>query len=313
MKISVIIPAYQAAPYIGRCLAAVRAQTLVDLEIIAVDDGSTDGTGAALLAIAAEEPRLQVIYQENQGVSAARNAGLARARGDYIAFADADDTLPPEALATLLAAARRGAPADIVSGEIELIAAEGQTERLTGPAREPREAIIASLVRSDGRYNSPCGRLYRRAFLAEHGIVMPVGVPVGEDVLFNLAAFLAAERWQHVPQVVYTYQRQPAGAMARSQAGALAAHEPMLAALEALLRQAHLKPRYWRDFLELQAGLAFRDGSTTLTAAAARRVNRGVRPWQLPKKQAALWLLLALGQRGTVCARVQQGMALPLS
>ncbi len=100
--ISVVIPAYNAAPTLGATLASVLAQTWQDFEILVIDNGSDDDTGA--IAHRFGDPRLQVLRQGALGVARARNAGLERARGDYIAFLDSDDLWTPDKLADQLAA-----------------------------------------------------------------------------------------------------------------------------------------------------------------------------------------------------------------
>ena len=112
--ISIVMPCYNCETSLVRTAECIRAQTVADWELIAVDDGSSDGTGAALDALARADARIRVIHQENGGVSRARNAGMAAARGEWLAFADADDVLPPDALATLLALDDGGA--DILCG-----------------------------------------------------------------------------------------------------------------------------------------------------------------------------------------------------
>lgn len=98
-KVSVIVPVYQVEAYLPRCLDSLLAQTLADFELILVDDGTRDGCPAIMDAYAARDPRIRQIHQENGGLSAARNAGLRVARGEYIAFVDSDDVAEPDLLA----------------------------------------------------------------------------------------------------------------------------------------------------------------------------------------------------------------------
>ena len=100
-KVSVIVPTFNVAPYVGECLASVRAQTLPGWECIVVDDGSTDETVQRVREFA--DPRIRLIAQPNRGVSSARNAGLANAGGAYVLFLDGDDLLHPQALQRLSA------------------------------------------------------------------------------------------------------------------------------------------------------------------------------------------------------------------
>jgi hypothetical protein len=135
-KVSVIVPAFNVARFVGECLASVRAQTLTDWECIVVDDGSTDGTAERVREEA--DPRVRLIVQPNRGVSAARNAGLAAAQGEYALFLDADDFLHREAL-----------------------------ERLSGALQAHRQAVAAYgtawVIFEDGR-PYPQKPLQRRAF-----------------------------------------------------------------------------------------------------------------------------------------------------
>jgi glycosyltransferase involved in cell wall biosynthesis len=102
--VSVIIPAWNVAPFIGDAIASLRRQTLDGWEVVVVDDGSTDGTAEAALAAAAKDPRIRLIRQQNAGVSAARGRALEEARGQAVLFLDADDWLAPDALARLASA-----------------------------------------------------------------------------------------------------------------------------------------------------------------------------------------------------------------
>jgi len=106
--ISVIVPIYKVENYLAACVDSILNSTYKDLEVILVDDGSPDGCPAICDSYAAKDSRVQVIHQPNQGVSAARNAGLKVAKGEYIAFADGDDVIHPRMLEVLLKAINRG-------------------------------------------------------------------------------------------------------------------------------------------------------------------------------------------------------------
>lgn len=95
LKVSFIVPVFNCAPYLARCMDSILAQTLANFEIIGVDDGSTDGSGDLLDKYAGQDNRIRVIYQPNKGVASARNAGLNAASGEYVAFIDADDYISP--------------------------------------------------------------------------------------------------------------------------------------------------------------------------------------------------------------------------
>lgn len=97
-KISIVMPVYNAETFLADAIGSLQAQTFADWELIAVNDGSTDGSGAVLDALAEKDSRIRVIHQANGGICAARNRGLAEARGEYLGFMDNDDVLLPETL-----------------------------------------------------------------------------------------------------------------------------------------------------------------------------------------------------------------------
>ncbi|MBQ9010708.1 MAG: glycosyltransferase family 2 protein, partial [Clostridia bacterium] len=112
--ISVIVPCFNAERYLGTCLESLAVQKRPEIEMIFIDDGSTDGTGAILDRFSHAEPRAKVYHLANEGVSAARNRGIRLAKGQYIAFLDSDDAFEENALSILYKAARR-TNADIIS------------------------------------------------------------------------------------------------------------------------------------------------------------------------------------------------------
>ncbi len=114
--VSVIMPAYNVAPYIGEAIRSVLAQTFTDLELLVVDDGATDGSAAIAEAWAARDSRVRVVRQANAGISAARNHGLRLSRGRYLAILDSDDGWDPQFLEAQLAILDARPDVDIVSG-----------------------------------------------------------------------------------------------------------------------------------------------------------------------------------------------------
>ena len=106
-RISVVVPAYNNETWLPRCLESLLAQTHENMEIIVVNDGSKDGTGAVIDGYAEKYDRIKAIHQQNKGVTAARLAGMAAASGDWIGFVDSDDTVEPQMYAHLLDNARK--------------------------------------------------------------------------------------------------------------------------------------------------------------------------------------------------------------
>ena len=107
-QISVIVPVYQAEAYLDSCIQSILSQTFTDWELILVDDGSPDRSGAMCDAYAFRDPRIQVLHQTNQGQAAARNHGLTLAKGRWICFVDSDDLIHPQMLQRLYQAVQEG-------------------------------------------------------------------------------------------------------------------------------------------------------------------------------------------------------------
>ena len=130
MQVSVVIPVFNVAPYLRQCLDSLVGQTLKDIEIICVDDGSTDGSGAILDEYAAKDGRVRVVHQANAGAGAARNAGLARAAGEYLFFCDPDDWAEPEMLERMYAEASAAKADVLLTGRVVELG-DGECIRVT--------------------------------------------------------------------------------------------------------------------------------------------------------------------------------------
>ncbi len=284
--ISVVVPCYNAGPYLGDCLASLRTQTYPGLEIILVDDGSTDDSLAIAEAMAKEDGRIRVMRQENAGVSAARNAGATLAQGAYLLFVDADDTLTPEALATLLAAAQGQ---DIVSACHREVYEDGGT-RVFRPDKRCRTQgqILQRLITGDSVYNSMCNKLYRRSFWTQWSLSAQPGLRIGEDALLNLTAYARAQSVIHLPAVTYEYRIRKSSAMQgiRSQ-GHLDAHLPWLTGVRDVLSALGLRERYFRTYcysfvLRMHRQYGFTGLLRRFHDLARPAVLAGVQPAALP-------------------------------
>jgi len=121
-QVSVIVPAYNAEPYLREALESVLVQTVPALEIIVVNDGSTDGTGDVADEFARVHPQVRVIHQENGGPSLARNAAIAAARGSFLTFLDADDAMVPSRIESQVGYLLTHPDTDIVIGSVDRIA-----------------------------------------------------------------------------------------------------------------------------------------------------------------------------------------------
>ncbi len=174
-RVSVVVPVYNVARYLPECLDSLLAQTLRDLEIVAVDDGSTDESPAILARYAAKDGRVRVVTQKNGGYGRAMNAGIAAATGEYVGILEADDVAPPEMYGALSRAAGR-VGAEVVKADffrfedrdgervlsrVPLSADESWYGRVVDPTREP-DALRLTMNTWSG--------IYLRAFLLEKDI-----------------------------------------------------------------------------------------------------------------------------------------------
>ena len=204
MKISIIIPVYNTEAWRPRCLESIVAQSLPekDYEILIVNDGSTDGSETVAAEFAAGRPNVRVISQSNAGLSAARNAGLAAAGGQYVWFVDSDDRIAPESLPKILAACA-SAPDMVALGSAREGAACIRPDgyyppELAGTVMSGREMMRRRLLKS------VCSPFYvfRRQFLADGGFCFMPGI-FHEDEEFTPRVLYAAATVAFVPEVCY--------------------------------------------------------------------------------------------------------------
>lgn len=145
-KVSVIMPVYNTAPYLEAALRSILAQSFTDFELIAVNDGSADGSGAILDRLAAEDPRVRVIHQENSGVSRAANVAIEAARGIYIARMDSDDIAWPERFAQQVAALEARPEVVALGTQFRIIDPEGRVLHIRSVACD-HATLDAQLMR----------------------------------------------------------------------------------------------------------------------------------------------------------------------
>ncbi len=169
--ISVIVPVYNVASYLRRCVDSILGQTYENLEIILVDDGATDNSGAICDAYAAKDFRVQVIHKPNGGLSSARNAGIDAARGEYLAFVDSDDWLEPETYAYLLGLIRKYNVKLSYTGRYDVQEETG--ERVVGlcPKTEekiPARELVGRIFLWDNVDSAAWDKLYHRDLFGNH-------------------------------------------------------------------------------------------------------------------------------------------------
>ena len=200
LRLSIIVPVYNVEPYLESCLQSIVTQSLSpsDYEVLVINDGSPDGCAAILDRYAQRYPQIIALHQENQGVSAARNAGLDRARGRVITFVDSDDALEPNSLHAVL---ERFEAADLdilylhinaideTGSPVDIDTTVGKDKCVEIGFHHPRRTFTATF------YRASCIGTIR----------FPHGIPIGEDTVFNLKVQAFAQRVSYCSLPYYRY------------------------------------------------------------------------------------------------------------
>lgn len=212
IKYSVIIPVYNSEKTIARCLESLTARKREDIQIIAVNDGSRDGSEEIILRLAAENPSIEYVYQENAGVSRARNTGLAHAKGTYVTFVDSDDYVTEDYFPALdqagdcdlLVFAHRviGKGPDVAALFEQLQTLDTDWDRLI-------------LLLSSRRIMSPWDKRFRRSIIERESIRFIEGMSTGEDFNFCLAYAMHCQSIVTVPSSVLVVDLSNEGSLSR--------------------------------------------------------------------------------------------------
>ena len=251
--LSVIIPVYNCEKYLRQCLDSVLGQSLRDVEILCVDDGSTDASPTILAEYASRDERIVVITQPNGGAGAARNTGLSRATGEYLLFLDGDDWFERdyfEAAVNRISADH----ADIcICGYEAFDAKTGETlpsnwdkkKGLLPPdAFSPEEVSGKIFQLTDGQV---WDKLYRRSFVERSGIRFPA-IRAAEDTAFMYRTLLSAERVTSLQRVFVHYRINRAGSVSKSFTAYQSAPFDSFELIYDFLRERGLMPKYERSF-----------------------------------------------------------------
>ncbi len=299
-RISVIIPVYNVAAYLPQCLESVLSQEDSDLEVILIDDGSTDGSGAVCDGYALRDSRVRVIHQKNSGGAAAKNAGLRVASGEYLSFVDSDDYLEPGAYRYMLQVLRTtGADAaqfsfrDIYSNRREDQLLCEQRTILDGKdylLRFPKDWTCALLW----------NKLFKRSLF--DGVFFEEGHKI-DDEYFTYQGFLKPCKMVCDPYIVYNYRRRSSSVMGSSEA----AEQRILDCLDAIVKRRaqvsavypDLKRAFDESYLDAMWYLSENANGTEKTIRLLKKHLREYLaakgnlfpPFYLCKGLLALWLL----------------------
>jgi glycosyltransferase involved in cell wall biosynthesis len=202
IKISIIVAVYNGQETISQCIHSILNSNLRNLEIIIVNDGSKDHTSAIINSLSKEDNRIHIIEQSNQGVSAARNNGLAKATGEWVLFMDADDWLHSQNFMELVSALKH------VKNNIN-ICTFGFTTILKEKSivhNETNSQTDAKTILNSAKFKlASWNYIFRRAILIKNQILFPVGIICSEDQNFNLKALCYTSKVQAFAYQIYYY------------------------------------------------------------------------------------------------------------
>lgn len=215
IEVTVIIPFFQSEARIDRCLNSIMAQDFQPMEILFVDDGSTDGTAEHIRRAAASDSRIRYLSKTHGGQGAARNCGIEQARGRYLFFMDSDDEIDPQTVSALWESAQQ-TDADVVIMGFWENRADGRICRMMPRFFGSREQFMTQLLKECYQQyllNAPWNKLIRRELLAQSGIRFEEDMCVYEDLLFSLQVLCQADTIAGLEKAYYSYHYMQEGSV----------------------------------------------------------------------------------------------------
>lgn len=214
MKISFIIPVYNCKVFLPDCISSIRSADLPDYEILLIDDGSTDGSGALCDELAVEFPEIRVVHQANAGVSAARNRGIRESSGKLLLFLDADDSIDSNLLLHVLTDVRCietdlvcfGLSFDYYKGG-NLYRQDSLYHHFDGIFSMPQWGDALFELFSSNSLSSSCTKIFRKDILQQHNLLFNEDMFLYEDLEFVLRYMQYCDRIWNVPKAVYHYRQ----------------------------------------------------------------------------------------------------------
>ena len=214
MKISLIIPVYNCKRFLPECVSSIRSAGLRDYEILLIDDGSTDGSGALCDELAAEFSEIRVVHQANAGVSAARNRGIRESSGELLLFMDADDSIDSNLLQQVLTDVRCN-ETDLVCFGIsfdyykngKLYRQDSLYHPFDGIFSKPQWGASVFELFSSNSLSSSCSKIFRKDILQQYNLLFNEGMFLYEDLEFVLRYMQYCDKIWNVPKAIYHYRQ----------------------------------------------------------------------------------------------------------
>lgn len=210
IKISVIVPVYNSEKTLKKCLNSILNQTLKELEIILINDGSKDQSHKICKKYAEKDKRIVYINKKNEGCSIARNTAINIIKGKYITFVDSDDYLECEMYEEMYTIGEKN-NSDIVVTGFRILDAEYNLVKMIRPITYFNK--MDYLKKTNKCLNSPCNKLYKKELILENDIFFPLNTQMGEDLVFNVKSFYFAKQINVINKCYYNYYNNLLGAM----------------------------------------------------------------------------------------------------
>lgn len=204
IKLSVIIPVYNVGELLYKCIESIQNQSLDNIEIILINDGSTDNSGKICDEIACQNNNIRVIHKENEGVSAARNLGIGVANGEYIGFVDSDDYINENMYLKMYLQAKKN-DCDIVMCDTNIEHVD-KVSLDTISQLDESKILEASSIHPDllmEMAGSMCKCIYKKELLINKKVLCPIGIKLSEDRIFNILAFGYSRKIFYIKEPLY--------------------------------------------------------------------------------------------------------------
>ena len=241
--VTIVIPVYNAEKYLNRCIESAVKQSYKKLDIVLVDDGSTDESARICKRFAAEDSRVQYIRQNNKGLSSARNTGLKYAIGEFVSFVDSDDILCYTAIEAMLVAVQEDT--DMVVGSYEKFRYGAGKKVLNSNCEFSHSDIREKIAELDGYIDFAWGKLFRCSVIRDNNLMYDEKIVYVEDHVYNIRFCLYARRINVIADVVYRYRLGGWLSSIKYHANIHQLNYEMLKAYEEFSGEERLVPRWY--------------------------------------------------------------------
>lgn len=204
MKVSIIVPIYNGKAYVGRCLNSILMQTYRDIEVIIVDDGSTDNSVKTIEKFL--EKRVKFYMKKNEGVSKTRNFGIEKATGDLILFVDIDDYIERDMINKLVDKVEDKDNSFIFCNNLEIYKEQTFRRKLFEKKIINKKTVFREI--GSGKAGLVCAKLISKKILDDNKITFKSNLKIGEDQIFFLEVAEKAENFKHIEEELYFYDRR---------------------------------------------------------------------------------------------------------